>query len=1022
MRPLRLEMTAFGPYVQKNVIDFDQLREKNISLFLINGKTGSGKSVIFAAMCYALYGALPGGEPAPAEYMRSHLAKENQGAVVEFTFVVGKKKYRVERQPAFKKPGNKNETAAKAVLWEIENEGQEKLLEEKVVAVNERIKGIVGFDRQQFCQVVLLPQGEFREFLKADTDKKARLLSKLFSTRMYGDIISRLKEKKGELAESWKKALNEKKLLAKDIIEGDDISEANLAAKIHEAERELEKYRELLISSGSGLKKVREELEQARALAEKFRLYEVVKNEYEKKSLESDEIHRKKIECQKIESAREIKHLWDRLSYAEENKRVAESELREAESAVIKKQKKLEEARETLAIQEKRSKEREQAVKEVHNLDGLKDKVEAYETVFLLYEGALEKREKLKSELTYFKTRLEVADEEDKRLLEERISLEKTCGLTELYKNKVHTLEENLARLDSYEMAKRECVDLKENLEKLVVKKNMAEKEEKRTELVYKQLQGKWFSCQAAILAAELGEDVPCPVCGSRYHPNPAVSLDDHPAEADLKEAEFNWGEANNKSEKAGSLMRAAQQQLAAAEAKLSALASLGDGGDRDSVKMEFESAVKELEEARKAAERLTKEILPALEILEKRRKSLLSVLEEKAKELEKTENKVNRDKASIELYERDLADDCRSIDAWQKKYQRISLIRNKLEQDYNVAATAVKQLEQETAAVRALLEKAIENTEECEAERNEAEQEFIRGMTGKGFDSRETFEEAIRLLPQLEKWQKYIQNYEKELYSLQEKIRMAERAVQDKDQPDVQVLAEAVNEREKESAELGQKVGGMTRELEMKKQKAREISRINGDIEKLEKQFAPVARLAEVADGINEKNLNFENFVLRSCLEDIADRANQRLRQMSRNRYELQRTGKNQKRTGGKKSLGLDFVIYDSWSGDERPVSTLSGGESFITALAIALGTADIVMEYSGGIKLETVFIDEGFGTLDPEMLDKVMEVLSRLSYDGHRLVGLISHVQELVERVDVRLDVIQRGDGTSETRFVGL
>lgn len=859
MRPLKLEMTAFGPYARKNVIDFDQLREKNISLFLINGKTGSGKSVIFAAMCYALYGALPGGDPVPAEYMRSHLAEEKQGVVVDFTFIVGEKKYRVERQPAFKKPGNKNETAAKAVLWEIENEGQEQLLEEKVIAVNERIKEIVGFDRQQFCQVVLLPQGEFREFLKADTDKKARLLSKLFSTGMYGDIISRLKEKKGELAESWKKALNERKLLAKDIIEGDDVSEAKLEAKIHEAERELEKYRELLIGSGSGLKKVREELEQARALAEKFRLYEAVKNEYKKKSLESDEIHRKKIECQKIESAREIKHLWDRLSYAEENKRVAESELREAESAVIKKQKKLEEARETLAIQENRNKEREQAVKEVHNLDGLKDKVEAYETVFLLYERALEKREKLKSELTYFKTRLEVADEENKRLLEERISLEKTCGLNELYENKVHTLEENLVRLDSYETAKRECVELKENLEKLVVKKNMAEKEEKRTELVYKQLQGKWFSCQAAILAAELGEDVPCPVCGSLDHPNPAVSSDDHPAEADLKEAEFNWGEAHNKSEKAGSLMRAAQQQLTAAEAKLSALASLGDGGDRDLVKMEFESAVKELEKFRKAAEQLTNDIIPALENLEKRRESLLSVLEEKAKELEKTENEVNRDKASIELYERDLADDCRSIDAWQKKYQRISLIRNKLEQDYNVAATDVKQLEQETAAVRALQEKAIENMEECEAERNEAEQEFIREMTGKGFDSRETFEEAIRLLPQLEKWQKYIQNYEKELYSLQEKIRMAERAVQDKNQPDVQVLAEAVNEKEKESAELGQKVGGMTRELEMKKQKAREISRINGDIEKLEKQFAPVARLAEVADGINEKNLTLK-------------------------------------------------------------------------------------------------------------------------------------------------------------------
>lgn len=1022
MRPLRLAMTAFGPYARRNVIDFGQLREKNISIFLIHGKTGSGKSVIFAAMCYALYGALPGGEPVPAEYMRSHLAEEKQEAVVDFTFIVGEKTYRVERQPAFKKPGNKNETAAKAVLWEIGNDGQEKLLEEKVIAVNERIKDIVGFDRQQFCQVVLLPQGEFREFLKADTDKKARLLSKLFSTGMYGEIISRLKAKKGELAESWKNALHERKLLAKDIIEGDDISEANIEAKICEAEKKLEQYREILESSGNELKKARYELEQARVLVEKFRLYESVKNEYKKKSMERDEICRKKTECQKIESAREIKHLWDRLSYAEENRREAESKLRKEESAVITNQEKLEKARETLAIQEKRAKEREQAVKEVHNLDGLKDKVEAYEKVSLLYKARLNERENLRADLENIRRRQEEADEESKKLLEERLSLEKTYGLTELCENKVRTLKANLAILDSYDKEKGECKRLRENFEKLAGAKDIAEREEKRTELVYKQLQGKWFSCQAAILAAELGEDAPCPVCGSLDHPNPAVSSADHPAESDLKEAEFNWGEARNKSEQADSLMRAAQQQLTAAEAKLSTLASLGDGGDRDAVKMELESAVKELEKAGKAGERLTKEILPALEDLERRRKSLLSILETKAKALEQTENEINREKASIELYEKDLTDDCRSIDAWQKKRQRISLIRNKLEEDYNVAVADVKQLEQETAAVRALREKAIENAEECEAERNEAEQKFIREMMGKGFYSRETFEEVIRLLPQLEKWQKHIQDYEKELYSLQEKVTMAERDVQDKVQPDVQVLAEAVNKKEKESAELGQKVGGMTRELEMKKQQAREIFRINRVIEEQEKQLAPVARLAEVADGINAKNLNFENFVLRSCLEDITDRANQRLRQMSRNRYELQRTGKNQKRIGGKKSLGLDFVIYDSWSGDERPVSTLSGGESFITALAIALGTADVVMEYSGGIKLETVFIDEGFGTLDPEMLDKVMEVLSRLSYGGYRLVGLISHVQELVERVDVRLHVIQRGDGTSETRFAGL
>lgn len=1022
MRPLKLEMTAFGPYAQKNVIDFEKLREKNISLFLINGKTGSGKSAIFAAMCYALYGALPGEEPVPAEFMRSHLAEEKQGAVVDFTFSVGDKKYRVERQPAFKKPGNKSETAAKAVLWEVKDGGQEELLAEKVTAVNERLKEIVGFDRQQFCQVVLLPQGEFREFLKADTNDKARLLSRLFSTGIYGDIVKRLKEKKGALAESLKRALDERSLLTKDIIEGDDIAEVNIEVKIREAEKELAKYSERLMYSNSELKKAREELEQARALEEKFRAYEAVKNEYEKKSGESDEINRKKIECQKIESARDIKPLWDRLSCAEENRLAAETKLQEAEAAVIKKQDKLEKARANFAVQQSKDKEREQAAKEVHSLEGSREKVEAYENVSLLYRGTLKERNKLRADLTYIRTRLEVAEEEGKRLLEERLSLEQSKGMAELYENKVHILEDNLSRLDSYERAKRECGSLKENLERLTAEKNAAEAEEKRTELAYKQLQSKWFSCQAAILAAELGENIPCPVCGSLDHPNPAISAVDHPSESDLKAVECNWEEAKNKSEQARSLMFAGQQQLAAAEAKLSALASLGDGDDRAAVQRELELAVKILEKARKGDERLTKEIIPALEALDKRKRSLSDAFAEKTKELESTDSEVNREKASIELYEKDLDEDCRSHDDWQKKYQNILLIRDKLARDYDLAVTNVKQSEQEMAAANALREKTRENMAECEAGRKEAEQEFIREMTGKGFESRESFEKTFRLLPQLKNLQTYIQDYEKELYSLQEKMRLVEREVQGKAQPDVQTLAEAVNEKERESAELSQKVGGLTRELELKKQKAQEIARITGEIETLERQYAPVARLAEAADGANEKNLNFENFVLRSCLEDITGRANQRLRQMSGHRYELQRTGQNQKRTGGKKSLGLDFVIYDSWSGDERPVSTLSGGESFITALAIALGTADIVMEYSGGIKLETVFIDEGFGTLDSEMLDKAMEVLSQLSHEGHRLVGLISHVQELVERVDVRLDVIQRGDGTSETRFVGI
>ncbi|MDO4203455.1 MAG: AAA family ATPase [Selenomonadaceae bacterium] len=1023
MKPLKLEMTAFGPYAEKTVIDFNRLQEKNVSLFLINGKTGSGKSAIFAAMCYALYNELPGDEPTPAEYMRCHLADEKQGAVVVLSFTVGKKSYRVERQPAFKKPGNKNETAAKAVLWEIHEDGQEELLEEKVTAVNERIKELVGFDRRQFCQVVLLPQGEFREFLKADTSEKAKLLSKLFSTGIYGDVIKSLKEKKKELADKLEQAIKERSVLVKDILADDeDNSAESIKEKLLEEEKAAAEYARKLEAADKELKHAQGELEQAKAADDKFRQREIAKSEYEAKCGEKDKVQQVKLVCQRTAAAKEIKPQWDNLSLSEENKTAAEAKVRRAETAVRKAQEALDRAREGLELQEKKSPVREEAVRELHRLEGLKEKVGAYAAMRGLYELRLEELESAQQELTETRNKLEVSVKRKEKLETEKLSLEKQKAATELWENKVQQLIDEVNVLISYETAKSEADKQAKIVEGLISRSKAVEEAETRAELACRQLQAKWFSCQAAVLAQQLGENMPCPVCGSLNHPNPAEALADHPTEEALNEAETASNKARKLSEAAKAKLSKGQQDLAAAEAKLNAFASKGEGRDRNAAEAELENARKELEAAQKAAKRLTERILPELQKEIEAGQLLAAMAAEAEKKSEARAKIVIEDKAVIENNEKGLPEDCRSMDDWQKKCSGAAERKEKLERDYNMAVTAAHQSEQAVAAETAQLKAARDLASDCESKRLAAEEEFARCMAEKDFASKDDYRKALQSLPELEKWEKYLQSYEKELYSLQERLKAADEAVKGLTPPDMKSISEAVREKEREVTELNQLVGGRNRELELKRKKAQEIFAADEKIDRLQKQYGPAARLAEVADGVNGKNLNFENFVLRSCLEDIADKANQRLRQMSQNRYELQRTGKNQKKTGGRKNLGLDFVIYDSWSGDERPVATLSGGESFITALAIALGTADIVMEYSGGIKLETVFIDEGFGTLDPEMLDKAMEVLGQLSYGGSRLVGIISHVRELVERIDVRLDVIQKGDGTSEAKFVGI
>ena len=365
---------------------------------------------------------------------------------------------------------------------------------------------------------------------------------------------------------------------------------------------------------------------------------------------------------------------------------------------------------------------------------------------------------------------------------------------------------------------------------------------EKKAELAYRQLQAKWLTCQAAVLAEQLGENIPCPVCGSMNHPHPAVSSTDHPTEAKLKAAEKAYNEERKKSEKAKKQHYEAQQSLAAAEAKLKALTDKGDGRDRLQAEMELASVREAFEEAKGATVRLEGKTIPELKKAETAVQTLSALAEEKKERLKELESLANGEKASIKIYERDLAEDCRSINAWKDKLNRAAQKKEKLDKEHELAAAAVNRCEKELSTKEALLKTACEHTVECERQRNKSEQEFAVGIRERGFIDKEDFERAMLLLPKLEEWQAYLKNYDRELYSIEEKLKSAEIAIEGLIRPDIKAVSEVLKEKEKTVTVLNQLVGGKNRELELKRKKAIEVSGLDKRIAGLEKDYEGAA------------------------------------------------------------------------------------------------------------------------------------------------------------------------------------
>lgn len=917
MRPIKLTMSAFGPYAGKTTLELDKLGERG--LYLITGDTGAGKTSIFDAIVFALYGSASG-ENREVSMLRSKYAEGDIPTEVELTFLYGGKEYTVRRNPEYERPkkgGGFTVKKAAAELYYPDGSVITKLRE-----VNVAIEEIIGVGKEQFAGIAMLAQGEFLKLLFAPTVERKKIFQRIFRTHGFYKLQEKLKGEASVLSREYEAAsAGFRQYLEGIICEDESLSEAAEAASAGELppDESLKTVKRLIDSDkalseslrieGEGIDK---ELEAVSALISAYRTREKAADS--KKTLE---------ENLNIALA-ELPMLEKRLSSIEE--KMPEIEENKKESALI-----LSRIQEYKELDSKN--EEKEALTKALELDK-KERDIIKESAELIKATNTELKEKLLGYGDLEKERREL----DIRIKEARQRDKEINALCDDF----HGLDRAKDELDLHQKKYSEAIAGADELG-----------EEYRCALKL------YLDGQAGVLAESLAEGEPCPVCGSTSHPNKARVTEGAPTEAEL----------NEKKEKYDKALSAATVESGEAAKLL---------GRVDEKKAAIADAYKRLSgEDRFPEENDISEMYKAdLEALEKldEEDRCLNALTAGKKEIEKSieENEKERAKGSEELLEIE-----KKIAAGEAKLAEMDERIASLKKNMRFSSA-----EEATLAAAALTARAAKI----------------------GFEVREA-EEALN-------------NKKTSILEMRSALLEAEKLLSDNGDIDI----ESELKKQETLKENKEKVTFMQRKVDIRlannqisldgaTKKKKEIGRISD-------RWAWVKALSDTANGTlsGKEKIMLETYVQMTYFERIIARANIQLLVMTGGQYELRHR---READNFRAQSGLELDVVDHYNGSERSVKTLSGGESFKAALSLALGLSEEIQSASGGIKLDTMFVDEGFGSLDGESLGQAIRALKSLS-DGNRLVGIISHVGELKESIDKQIVVTKNKSGGSSVKIV--
>ena len=1034
MRPIKLTISAFGPYASKQVIDFEELKGRNI--FVISGKTGAGKTTIFDAISYALYGEASG-ESRETDSLRSHFADDNTETYVELEFELRGERYIVNRVPKQKKKKARGELYTEKSADATLTLPDGKVIT-KVKNVTDKIIEILGITREQFKQIVMLAQGEFKKLLLADSVEREGIFRKIFNTYDFEKIQAELKDKAANLSKNRTKSKHEMEINLKNIKGEHDI----VIDEYVDFPLVIEKLKDLLERDNNIYKTLNEEgkevdnnlqvKNQEKAIIETnnnlLKEKEIITKALEELLSKEDEYKNKSKTIIDGKNAKEVKYIEDKL--IETTKKLTKREedynlsLKNIDSLKLKQ----EEANKLLQIEESKECDREKLSVEINNLNKLEEKIIELDS--------------LNNKVMHLKQSAENSKLQIINNKKETEELKKSKEEKELQLKDIATLETKKVELESDIKAKNKTLDEVRELFKVIrsfqntyIEHNNKAKEYKEFEVEYKKVKENYEKMddlykkeQAGILASKLQENEPCPVCGSTNHPNKATIKENLkiPTKEELKVAKENLDKLEKENlEKINNLTTLNSNKTTYLEQVNNHLSMLSATLNIDKTfNSETAKVVKNLgTELKSVIDKLKDELLKVID--------KISLKEKIEKELNLITTTINeREQSLIKLeeceknYTTELTQNITKIDEYKKEIPEnitdLKTLNNLIEvktKELNISKEKLAKLRLENENLAKKLEgenstsKEINKSiEELKLEIANNKANFNEAIKEQGFDNIQTYEDAKLQISMVESLEKEVENYNSELKLTKAKQEDIINKTKDIVFMDITTIDEEIRSIQNNKKELESKLRELHAIIVGNKTILKNVENLNIEFKEIEEEYKVLGELADLANGKKAPYISFERYILASYFEDIIEAANIRLEKMTGDRFSLIRKTSKSKGAGQK---GLELEIYDNYTDSSRDVSSLSGGESFKASLSLALGLSDIVQSNAGGVSLDTMFVDEGFGTLDPQSLDNAIDSLLELQRGG-RLVGIISHVEELKERIDAKLEVTSTSKGS--------
>lgn len=1009
MKPIRLELKEFGPY-KHEIVEWDKII--NEPIFLITGKTGSGKSTLFDAFVYALYNKTTSGKDIAS--LRTKTADDKTRTTVIFDFELKNKLYRVERTLAYTKKGNKNQTSGKVALIEIVD-NNENVLATKEQDVKEKIEQIIGLDDKQFCQLIILPQGKFKDFLLSKSSEKKETLRSLFNTFFYQKFIDKLsayakeqdndyKLKERELITKFDQFIFDEKLDKFEFLKEENFENVNI--QINNQGNIISEKENVLTNLNKELENLREEHAKITKLNDKFVEFDELKEKYEEIIKEENNI----IEIQNIiKKLEELEKNIDRIS--EYNKLITK------ENELVKKKEDLEKDFEDYSNKrdsnvklgeqlEVEKKEIEVIKNKLAEVKYFYDNISAFELAFKEKkecETKLKEFDKNKLELSKYKENILKLEQSNKQELEKSESLKTNISKIDLsivkkevevekleeYKNDKSSLEKNKveleAKIDKLNLLRQKQSDLKNKVEELEKNK---EKEILNTFL------------------EKLHDGDNCPLCQQKIIHVPEV-IDVKHEEDTLINKEYE--DTNKEIIRLETIISNEQDDYKKLQLQLNEQEKV--------INFDSESELESIKKEKDENEKLLRVSQKAIE----ENQIQLDKLNSKVIELEKIiesegdlKEKLSLANAKIEEYNKKVQQDIIDFKEYYKgQEQQVTEFNNNFEK-YTEEKSQLQLKEKE-------LEIDIKNNKEriisINSDLEELLDKFNNSKLKKYYSDFKEAHEALEDLKDLKDYKEKVDAYNLAKKSLTNNIKKLEKELSKEVKPNLEEIKERVQLQEEKVSDFGKQLAVQKNTYNTNKELYSELYNEFKVWESNIKEVREIITLSNVLSGKTESKKSLETYVQGYYLDLILEAGSKRLLQMSNDRYRFER--RIEKAKGGGLQ-GLDIEIYDVYLNSNRIVNSLSGGELFLASLSLALGLAEVIQNESGGISLETIFIDEGFGSLDSETLDMAITTLIDLQSYG-RNIGIISHVSELKDRIRSKVEVYSENN-YAKVRITGV